>query len=673
MAYLEIKEGPCSGTTFPLAGKVTLGRNSSNQLHLNDSSVSRQHAEIWHKEDYFALVDLGSVNGSYVNGDRLHQLVPKPLYDSDEIVLGISKLIFHAEGQEPPGSVKKEQLVTGDENSDPFLQTNALSAPVKPALQRHPMVNMTLDASRVDLFKPNDDSTSALLSTIKRLQAMVKIANDLGAILKPDALAERIMKSIFDIFPHADRAYFMFTDSKTGELIPLATRRRGGLERETATFPVSRTVIQTVVDQQQSILLSDARNDERFADHQSVVNLSIRSLMCVPLICKDELLGVLGVDTMSRQHAFDADDLTMLTGIASQAAVALKNAELYTAVENETLMRTQLSRYLSRDVVEGVLEGTIPLSLGGEKKWGTLLFCDIVGFTSLAENLSALDVVKKLNRYYRLVTEIVTRHKGTLHKFGGDMVMAFWNVMVPDEKACENALRCGLEMQNTIFSFDIRLEYEGQRLLFLGVGCNTGGFAGGNIGGEERMEYTVVGDNVNLAQRIESLACRWQVLVAEETYMPVSQGASAIRLPSVLVKGRVAPITVYSVRGMQLADGSMLLTIPLVVMTPEGMVSGSGLATDYRIVNGRAELQVITVAAIPAWSTLIVQFDLPELTAAPRITGKVATLQRCSYEEKAPYSQLVLTDLTGDAAALMLLQPGKCIDSRKSWEEMKRH
>ena len=665
MAYLEIKEGPLAGTHLTLEGKVTIGRNTASMLHLNDASVSRQHAEIWRKENYYALVDLGSANGSFVNDEQLHRFVPRPLYDNDEIILGNSRLFFHAQGEQPPGS--------GGSASGSSRPPSLSLSVVMTQDERRPLVNATIDASRALPFDPSDKSPDQMLVTIKRLQEMVTIAIDLGTVLKPDALADRIMSSIFAVFPHADRAFIMAYDTKTAALSPLAARSRENRDKCTDEFPVSKTVLQTVTEERRSILISDARTDSRFAEQQSIVNLSIRSLMCAPFICKSELLGVIGVDTMSRQHAFSADDLAMLTGIASQAAIALKNADLYSAVENETQIRTQLSRYLSRDVVEGIIGGTIPLRLGGETKRGTILFCDIVGFTGIAGNLSALEVVEKLNRYYALVTEIVTRNRGTLHKFGGDMVMAFWNVMVPDDRACLNAVRCGLEMQYAVFHFGIQLENEGQRPLHLGIGCNTGEFAGGNIGGKHRMEYTVIGDNVNLAQRIESLASRWQVLIAEDTYSSVQNFCSAIRLQPATVKGKVQPITVYSIRGILQHDDSMLLTIPVIIMTPEGEISGSGLAAHYKGNVTAGELHLVSIATIPPWSTLLIQFDLQELSVAPRLRGAISAAFRQINEHNTPYTHIILTELSGDPAAFMLLEAGSCTDSRKSWADMKRH
>ncbi len=675
MAYLEITAGPLKGNRFTISGKTTIGRNLANHLHLDDASVSRRHAEIWPKENYYVLVDVGSANGTFVNGEPLHRFVPRPLYEKDKITLGGSEFIFHAEGANPPGTDKKKPSFGGTKSDKCDLKAASPLSVVMTHEGPQPLVNATLDASRALLFDPSNETPERLLHTIKRLQAMVQVAIDLGTLLKPGELAERIMQSIFDVFPHADRAFIMTQDKKSGELIPLSARGRApGQEGATDVFPVSHTILHTVVSERRSILLSDALSDARFADQRSIVDLSIRSLMCAPFICKEELLGVIGVDTTSRHHAFSADDLAMLTGIASQAAIALKNSELFCAVETETQIRTHLSRYLSRDVVEGVIDGTIPLRLGGEKKYGTILFCDIVGFTGIAEKLPALDVVEKLNRYYSLVADIITRNRGTLHKFAGDMVMAFWNVMVPDKKACYNSVRCSLEMQNLVFLFDIQLMYEGQQPLHLGIGCNTGEFAGGNIGGAERMEYTVIGDNVNLAQRIESLASRWQVLISGSTFESIKNLCSAVRLPPVLVKGRLQPITVYSIRGIFLDDNSTLLTIPLVIMTPEGENCGSGLAIRLLSEGASKQIHIVSAATVPLWTNLLIQFDLPELAVSPRLAGTIhAAYRTTTGDGKASYSNIILSELSGDTEAIALLKPGVCIESRKSWRDMKRH
>jgi adenylate cyclase len=671
MAYLEIIEGPLQGTTVTLDDNITIGRSATNNLSFADNSVSRQHAEIWLKNNYFSLIDLGSANGTFLNNNPLHKHVPRQLYDKDVIVIGSNRFIFHVEGTEPAVTKGHKNDRSSEGPKGKTTQIPALSV-VMTTEEHFPNVNATIDASQSFLKSLTQKNPDDLNDSVKRLQAMVKMSIDLGAVFNPEDLSEKIMDGIFDLFPNADRAFVMLRDAKTGELIPVSGRKRTDNDAR-EDFPISKTIIQTVIKQKQAILSSDAQRDQRFAEKHSVVNLSIRSLMCTPFVCKDEILGVLFVDTISRQRAFNSNDLEMISGIASQAAIALKNAELFQVLEKEVRVRTQLSRYLSKDVVEGIIDGTIPFHLGGMKKKGTILFCDIVGFTSIAEKLSADEVVAKLNRYYSIVTDLVTNNRGTLHKFGGDMLMAFWNVMFPDTTAEINAVNTGLLMQNAVYFFDMILESEGQRPIYLGIGCNTGEFAGGNIGGTDRMEYTVIGDNVNLAQRIESLASRWQVLISSETYIPVKDQCVAIQLPQTQVKGKVQPITVYSIRGILQSDDSLLLNIPIIIMTPDNVVLGNGFATTYRILNDITELHISTPSSIPPWSNLIVQLDLPEFTNAHHLRGRVAASYRSNHDQKIVYTKIILTDLRGTEEARSLFKVGTLINSNKSWVEMRRY
>ena len=531
MAYVEIITGKNKGAVTRLSGETIIGRELGKGISLHESNVSRQHASIREKDNYFVLVDLGSANGTFVNGKQQHRFVPQPLYEGDIITICSCQLAFHAEGRDP--------LLLKKQAAEARNLSRGLSMMLT-SDTRLPSVSATIDASRSMLeivMGEKDGGSKALLDAVRRLQTMVKVSSDLSALTKPSGLLEKIMESIFDIFPHANRAFILLSDKATGEMVPRLGRSRSSAQGVTGDFAISRTIINTVVEKKQSILSSDAQKDDRFAVQESIVKFSIRSLMCAPFICRDELLGIISVDTMSSRHAFNSEDLAMLTSIAGQVAIAIKNADLFTAVEKESQLRSTLSRYLSRDVVEGVIDGSIPLELGGEKKYGTVFFCDIVGFSVMAEKMSALEVVEKLNRYFSITTEIVTRNGGTLHKFGGDMIMAFWNVMLPDDNAQLHAIRASVEMQIVLWKFNGELIMEGQSPIFIGIGCNTGEFAGGNVGGEERMEYTVIGDNVNFAQRVESLASRWQVFAAESTWRPAAGSCSAIKLPVAQVRG----------------------------------------------------------------------------------------------------------------------------------------
>ena len=359
----------------------------------------------------------------------------------------------------------------------------------------------------------------------------------------------------------------------------------------------------------------------------------------------------------------------MLASIAGQAAIAIKNADLFTVIDKETQVRTKLSRYLSKDLVEGVLDGTIPLHMGGEKKYGTVFFCDIVGFTGMAESLSAVEVVGKLNRYFAITTEIITRNRGTLHKFGGDMIMAFWNVMFADEHAQENAILASIEMQQAVWQFDCECEASKQPPVYIGIGCNTGEFAGGNVGGEDRMEYTIIGDNVNLAQRIESLASRWQVFVAEHTYKPAAARCLAIKLPRAQVKGKTTAIQIYSIRGIRNTYGIMLLNIPVTVIGDKGTNAGAGMLFECRTVNNTLNLMLSSNVSVRKGANVALEFNIPELGEAIRISSEVLDVK--SSEGSAAYD-VTLGNCSGKEA-LAFFKPGFCMESNKTWDQMKRH
>ncbi|MBN2713402.1 MAG: FHA domain-containing protein, partial [Planctomycetes bacterium] len=553
MAYLEIVEGLSQESSVECVGEVSMGRAPSNRLCIPDSRASRKHAQIREENGGFFLSDNGSANGTFLNRGRINPEIPHPLKNGDEIVICGTRMIFRDD-------TNQNNAQPAASKGKPITENSMLSIVMTDKDKGPAAVNVSMDASisMVDIREEEKSSEKGLLEAVKRLQAMVKVSADLGAITGRDKLLNMIMDNIFDVFPQADRSFILLKDYESGQMVPIVGKSRQEKIGQQDEFPISKTIIKAVIEEKRSILSNDAQDDDRFSAQQSIVDLSIRALMCAPFIYKDEILGIINVDTMSRMDSFDSDDLAMLTGIAAQAAIAIKNTHLLQDIEKETQTRAQLSRYISPDVVEGVLDGSIPLQLGADKKKGTVFFCDIVGFTAMSEKMTAMEVVDKLNRYFCVTTEIVTRNKGTLHKFGGDMIMAFWNVLLPDERAEYNSVMTSLEMQNAVWAFDQDLISQDQRPIYLGIGVNTGEFAGGNIGGD-RIEYTIIGDNVNLGQRIESMAGRWQVFVSESTYLPIKDECIAVGLPPVMVKGKSQPIKIYSIRGVESGKGELSL------------------------------------------------------------------------------------------------------------------
>ena len=657
--YLEVVDGIERGKRIEIGAEpITIGRSPANLFCLPDSRASRQHAQVRREAGQIIIEYLNSANGTFVNEQRLEPGTARVLHHGDEIVISATRIRFCAAA---PASI----LRTGEDSLLSVVMVGEEQG------QKAQEVNLTIDASRsmMDLRDEEKQSLQGIQEAVKRLQAMVKISGELGAVTRQEAILQRIMDNIFAVFPHADRAFIMLRDKRTGQMTPTAARYRQPRAGAKEEFAVSRTILNTVVKLRQSVLSSDAQRDQRFGEQQSILELSIRSMMCAPFICQDEILGVINVDTVSGSRAFNADDLAMLTGLAAQAAIALKNAELYEEVKVETQKRTHLARYMSPDVVQAVLDGRIPIALGGRRVRGTVFFGDIIGFTSLAERLDAMEIVTLLNRHMRATTEAVIRNRGTLHKFGGDMIMAFWGVMFPDEKPEWNAMRAGLEMQADVYAFGLALQAEGRPPILMGIGCNTGDFIAGNIGGEERFEYTVIGDNVNLAQRIESLAGRWQMLVSADTFKPASAHCVAVELPPVNVKGKAAPIRVYSIRGLAAEDRFVLL-LPCRIFAAGGASRGEGMLTAAVKENRQMVLTLLTAAALTPEEEIVLELSLVELRTSPRLAARVIAAAAAAAGGGGWYFRLTLGMCQGDVDSLFC--PGTVLVSDRSWEEMKR-
>ena len=191
----------------------------------------------------------------------------------------------------------------------------------------------------------------------------------------------------------------------------------------------------------------------------------------------------------------------------------------------------------------------IDLEVGGRSCVGTAFFSDIIGFTRMSERLKPAEVVDQLNRYLHVMEEIIFRHGGTVDKFGGDSIMAFWGVLVERKGDILNAVTAAMEMQNALFYFNYTVGGELlETPLGMGIGLNTGEMVAGNMGSDQKIEFTVIGDAVNTAQRIESTAGHGQVFVSEATHKQVRKQVSAVKLPPVEVKNKSGLVQMYSIR-----------------------------------------------------------------------------------------------------------------------------
>ena len=337
MARLKVLEGFHRGKSFPLTDEIILGRGPENDICLPENRVSRQHARVRRRGGDFVLEDLGSTNGVILRGERLPPHTPCALHDGDEIGVCSTRFVFRADAPRPlkqqrsKGSTGGAGTAAGTrKGAARAADFGALSLTVLADDAPQPKVAMALVASTsmIEVDAATKQTDVGLREALNRLQAISQVSLALGATTDRGKLLQKLLDYILEIFPAADRAFILLRDQDRDSLVPVAAKKRQEILGHREEVAISRTIVNEVVTRKHSILSFDAMDDSRFHGHTSVVDLSIRSMMCAPLLVGDEVLGLIQVDTSLGPQCFTAEDLQILTGISAQAAIAVKNFQL---------------------------------------------------------------------------------------------------------------------------------------------------------------------------------------------------------------------------------------------------------------------------------------------------------------------------------------------------------
>jgi len=235
-------------------------------------------------------------------------------------------------------------------------------------------------------------------------------------------------------------------------------------------------------------------------------------------------------------------------------------------------IRGMFSSYVTEKVVNELIKNPNLARLGGERREITVLFSDVRGFTTFSEKHSPEDVVAILNEYLGEMTNIIFKWDGTLDKFVGDEIVAFWGAPVPQKEHAELALKCALHMKQRLTELQEKWQSEGRTPLYAGFGLNTGDVLVGNIGAEgKKMDYTVIGDNVNLGARVEGLTRKYEtdIIITESTFNKVKDfilkgifGHVKVKgLERVVVKGKKEPVAIYEITSLSAGDKSIIIEV----------------------------------------------------------------------------------------------------------------
>jgi PAS domain S-box-containing protein len=548
--------------------------------------------------------------------------------------------------------------------------------------QRAATLRASLDASRcpeaVAGIKELENSLSLISETLvpfelrfSHLQALAGIGQVVNSTLEIDEVLQIVMDTIVRL-TGAERGFLMLRD-KDGEM---QTRIARNWEQESinkSEFAISRTIVQRVIDTGEAVLTTNAREDPRFGGQESIIAFNLRSILCVPLMVKTDLIGVIYTDNRIRTGIFSEADRDLMIAFANQAAVAIENARLFSSLKQTLAEVTELKNLMddvfasiasgvitadvqdqitlcnraaasilghaSAEIVGRKFEEIIPafasdiqphlqavrekeqpivglelsrklpergsvdwrlnlsplkdagqktqgvaivlddlteqkrleaqrklfermvspaviqqldpdsLQLGGKRTDITVLFADVRGFTSFSESQEPEKLVSILNRYLAAMADAVLSQEGTIDKFMGDAIMAWFNAPIPQPDHTLRAVKAALAIREAFER--LYQELPPQEHLAFGAGIHYGDAVLGLIGTEKRLEYTAISDSVNTAKRLQENSAQNQIILSKVAYDRVKEHVEVKPLAPVAAKGKTQPLEVFEVLGLK--------------------------------------------------------------------------------------------------------------------------
>ncbi len=543
MYRLIYQDGDTPQTHTFATGEVIIGRTEDCQIILQDPSISRKHAKVVVDKTGVRVLDLKSKNGTKLNGTQIMEAVLK---NGDRLHLGKFQITF-TDALESRVILDDDRPLS-DEAGTIIRSVGELARLLDEAPElKDPTDQKPIPADVEEIGKAN-----------RILKVLTKVAQVLIAARPVEEVLQQVMDIVFDHVP-ADRGFLMLRDkSGSSELVPMVVKHRdpsgGGEDRIT----ISKTIADTVMNERVAILTSDAMVDPRFGAGDSIRFHGIRSAMCAPLWNEDQVIGIVHVDSPMLTNCFTADDLDVLTALANYAAVAVERARLNQKIVAEEKKRERLGRFLSPQVTNRILaasdmEGS---ALGDpEVREVSVLFADISGFTRLSEKMSPSAVAVLLNGYLSRMTDVIFKYEGTLDKYMGDGIMAVFGAPLDMDDHAERSIRTALEMQEQLAEWNAERP-EGPELR-IRIGINSGKAVAGEIGSVNKMEYTVLGDTVNTASRLESAVAKpGSVVVGKQTREAVGDTFDCEELGSFSLKGKENKVEAFKVRGLGSGSGT---------------------------------------------------------------------------------------------------------------------
>jgi adenylate cyclase len=516
-----------------LKDELSVGRTEGNDLILNHPSVSRKHAKFELRGDHWWVLDLKSTNGVKVNGNLVTEA---QVAAGDKLSIGsvlidaraLPSVDFNADSMfdNPSGTVIRR---ISDFNSEFGLDIAELAD--KGPVTRPP--------SQPGIREP-------AVSREKIFQVLVQVAKALLASEELQVVLTTVMDIIFRYLPVERGLIILFDDD--GNPVPKLTKFIEGAEQQ--AIPISRTILKMVSQQQVALMTSNALEDARLLGGKSIAIHGIRSAMCVPLWNRQRVIGAVQVDSPIHIGSFTEEDLDLLTALANFAAVAIERAQLAEKIEEERKIRSRMERYHSPAVVDEIVKGSISTESEVRSTDVSILFADISGFTTVSETKKPEEVAEFLSHFFGFAVESIFAYGGTLDKFIGDAVMAFFGAPLPQDDHADRAVLTGLMLQRLVNEWNVERAKTDLPPVMVRVGINSGLAVVGNVGTEKRVDYTVLGSSVNIASRLESgVAKPGQVVISQNTMDRIIGSFETQSLGEFALKGLQQKMPVFEVKG----------------------------------------------------------------------------------------------------------------------------
>ncbi|MDJ0621174.1 MAG: adenylate/guanylate cyclase domain-containing protein [Calothrix sp. MO_192.B10] len=526
---LRLKDGNTFKTVTVDREVFTIGRLPECDLSLPFAGVSRCHARLVNiSEGVWTIEDLGSKNGTQVN-DRLINY-PQELQHGDILWLGDAKLVVQLKLPELPWEGKQEE-----NNGQKTILRN-----VKQLQQQWIEVD------------PQEGNSSNRDVIIARLKDLVDIAKNLSGATSIEEIFFQVETVVFRYLNGIERLALLIDISGNGNLEVVNSAAKTLSQQQYLADDsdwISRTICQRVFKEKVAIQTADAQNDERFAGEQSILFKGIRSAMAVPLWDENKVVGVLYADARlfaSHWVVEGKEELSFFSTLANLVASSVQRWMLAEKLKTEELIRHRLERYHSPAVVQQLIavgsklpDGRLP----PQEKEISILFADIVGFTAISERFTPSQIAELLNNLFEEMLQEIFTYGGTLDKYIGDCIMAFFGAPEPQADHAERAVNAAKGMLSRLQT----LNHNGfwQEPLQLRIAINSGKAVVGDVGSSQRVDYTALGATINLASRMEGICPPSECVIGEDTYRLLSQPDDFQEMGYYRFKGINRPVCVY--------------------------------------------------------------------------------------------------------------------------------